>query len=126
MPVGEVSELVLAGPVGLTTPALHEAARARHPDRLDEFRLLVPRDTGGRGPRSAGVRRAQYEAAGDSAVRLALRPRPGGPKIRNQRTILRRNWRGGGTDPRDAVMERLQTSCGASDACGGPGEPARQ
>ena len=42
VPLGEVSELVLAGPVGLTTPALHEAVRREIPYCLDEFRLLVP------------------------------------------------------------------------------------
>ena len=107
VPLGEVSELVLAGPVGLynTRPARGGATPNSH--CLDEFRLLVPHQSGGHGPRSAAARRAQYEAAGDPARALRFARELVGAKIRNQRTFLRRNWRGE-TDPREAVMERLR------------------
>ncbi len=50
--------------------------------------------TGGQGPRSAATRTAQYAAAADPARRLAFARELVAVKIRNQRTLLRRNWRG--------------------------------
>ena len=125
VPVGEVSELVLAGPVSLTTPALHEASRRDIPIAWMSSGFWFIATTGGRGPGSASVRRAQYAAAANSAVSLRFARALVAAKIRNQRTMLRRNWRGGGAE-RDSGSGTAQTSRGASAACGGPGEPARQ
>lgn len=107
VPIGEVSELVLAGPVGLTTPALHEAARRDIPIAWMSSGFWFIASTGGRGPRSAGARRAQYAAAADPAAALRFARALVTAKIRNQRTILRRNWRSG-DDAREAVLERLK------------------
>ena len=106
VPLGEVSELILTGPVGLTTPALHEAARRDIPIAWMSSGFWFLATTGGRGPRSAVARRAQYEAAADPARALRFARELVGAKIRNQRTLLRRNWRGE-TAAREAVMERL-------------------
>jgi CRISPR-associated exonuclease Cas4/CRISPR-associated protein Cas1 len=105
--LGEVSELILVGPVALTTPALHEAVRREIPIVWMSSGAWFLATTGARGPRSAAARRAQYEVAADSARALRFARQLVGAKIRNQRTLLRRNWRGeaGG---REALMERLR------------------
>lgn len=61
---------------------------------------------GGHGPRSAAIRTAQYEAAGDDRRRLSFARDLVTAKIRNQRTILRRNWRGP-EDERAPLLDRL-------------------
>ncbi len=105
--LGEVSELIIAGPVVLTTPALHEAVRREIPIAWMSSGFWFLATTGARGPRSATARRAQYEAAGDPARALRFACELVAAKIRNQRTLLRRNWRGN-PDGRDEVMERLR------------------
>jgi CRISPR-associated protein Cas1 len=90
----EVSELVLAGPVGLTTPAMHELLRRDIPVAWMSSGFWFLGSTGAQGPRSATVRTAQYAFAADAAPRLAFSRDLVAAKIRNQRTLLRRNWRG--------------------------------
>jgi CRISPR-associated exonuclease Cas4/CRISPR-associated protein Cas1 len=103
----EVSELILAGPVALTTPALHEAVRREIPIVWMSSGFWFLATTGARGPRSAAARWAQYEAAADPARGLRFARELVAAKIRNQRTLLRRNWRGD-AGRREAVMERLR------------------
>jgi CRISPR-associated exonuclease Cas4/CRISPR-associated protein Cas1 len=107
VPIGDVSELILAGPVGVTTPALHEAARRDIPIAWMSSGFWFVASTGGRGPRSAAARRAQYAAAADPAAALRFARGLVTAKIRNQRTMLRRNWRGPEAE-RDATLERLR------------------
>jgi len=94
IPFDEVSELVIAGPVNLSTPALHELLRRDIPIAWMSSGFWYLGATGGQGPRSAAVRTAQYKAAADPAHRLAFAKSLVAAKVRNQRTILRRNWRG--------------------------------
>lgn len=63
--------------------------------------------TGGQGPRSAGARMAQYRLHDDDARRLAFARTLVDAKLKNQRTLLRRNWRGGEAE-REPVLERLR------------------
>jgi CRISPR-associated endonuclease Cas1/CRISPR-associated protein Cas4 len=94
IPFDEVSELVLAGPVSLTTPAVHELLRRDAPIAWMSTGFWYLGSTGGQGPKSAAVRTAQYALAADPARRLAFARKLVAAKIRNQRTMLRRNWRG--------------------------------
>jgi CRISP-associated protein Cas1 len=105
--LGEVSELVLAGPVALTTPALHEAVRREIPIAWMSSGFWFLATTGARGPRSAAARRAQYAAAADPVRAQRFARELVAAKIRNQRTLLRRNWRGEAAG-REAVIERLR------------------
>ena len=105
-PFDEVSEVVLAGPVGLTTPAVHELLRREIPVAWVSSGFWFLGATGGQGPRSAAIRTAQYLAAADPARRLAFAKTLTAAKIRNQRTILRRNWRGDAGE-RGPVIDRL-------------------
>ena len=107
VPIGEVSELVLAGPVSLTTPALHEAVRREIPIAWMSSGFWFLATTGARGPRSAGARRAQYAAAADPQAALRFARTLVVAKIRNQRTLLRRNWRGQ-AEAREVAIDRLR------------------
>lgn len=106
IPIGEVSELILAGPVGLSTPALHALARAEVPVTWMSSGFWLLAGTGGRGPRSSANRMAQYAARADPLRRLAFARSLVEAKLRNQRTLLRRNWRGLAVE-REALLERL-------------------
>jgi CRISPR-associated exonuclease Cas4/CRISPR-associated protein Cas1 len=106
VPLDEVSELVLAGPVSLTTPALHELLRRETPVAWTSSGFWFLGATGGQGPKSAAVRTAQYAFAADPARRLAFAKALVEAKIKNQRTFLRRNWRGGEGE-RGPVLDRL-------------------
>ncbi len=102
----DVSELVLAGPASLTTPALHELLRRNIPVAWMSSGFWFLGTTGARGPRSAAIRTAQYTAAADGRHCLAFARDLIAAKIRNQRTLLRRNWRGDGGE-RTALIDRL-------------------
>ncbi len=99
----DVSELILAGPVSLSTPAIHELLRREIPLAWMSSGFWFLGATGAQGPKSAATKTAQYQAAGDPARRLAFARTLVAAKIKNQRTILRRNWRG----PEDEKTERL-------------------
>jgi CRISPR-associated exonuclease Cas4/CRISPR-associated protein Cas1 len=106
VPLGEISELVLAGPVSLSTPAVHEMLRRDIPIAWMSSGFWFLGSTGPQGPRSAAIRTAQYGVAGDDAARLGFARGLIAAKLRNQRTMLRRNWRGTEED-RAPVIDRL-------------------
>jgi len=90
----EVSELVLAGPVALSTPAIHELLRRETPVAWMSSGFWYLGSTGAQGPKSAATRTAQYGFAADETRRHAFARELVNAKIRNSRTLLRRNWRG--------------------------------
>lgn len=106
IPFDEVSELVLAGPVSLTTPAMHELLRRDVPVAWMSSGFWYLGSTGAQGPRSAAVRTAQYAFAADETRRRAFAQGLVAAKIRNCRTMLRRNWRGEDSE-RGPVLARL-------------------
>ena len=106
VPLDEVSELVIAGPVSLTTPTVNELLRRDIPIAWMSSGFWFLGSTGQQGPRSAAVRTAQYALAADPARRLAFAKALTAAKIRNQRTLLRRNWRGADGE-RGPVLDRL-------------------
>jgi CRISPR-associated exonuclease Cas4/CRISPR-associated protein Cas1 len=105
VPIGEVSDLILAGPVSLSTPALHALARAEVPVAWMSSGFWFLASTGGRGPRGAAARTAQFALRADPARRLAFARELVAAKLRNQRTILRRNWRDRAAADPDAGAE---------------------
>jgi len=102
----EVSDLILAGPVSLSTPAMHELLRREVPVAFLSTGFWHLGATGASGPRSSAVRAAQFAFAADPGRCLAAARKLVMAKIRNQRTILRRNWRGADAE-RTEPMERL-------------------
>lgn len=105
----EVSELVLAGRVNLTTPAMHELLRRDIPVAWMSSGFWFLGTTGGQGPRSAKTRTAQYAAAEDTTKQLEFVQSLLDAKIRNQRTQLRRGWRGDDAD-KAAALEKLASA----------------
>jgi CRISPR-associated exonuclease Cas4/CRISPR-associated protein Cas1 len=109
----EISELILAGPVSLTTPAMHELLRREIPVSWSSSGFWFLGATGS-GPRSAAIRQAQYALANDPVRRLAFARVLTAAKIKNQRTFLRRNWRGE-DGARGPVIDRLAIIAGKTD-----------
>ena len=121
IPLDEISELILAGPVSLTTPAMHELLRREIPVSWASTGFWFLGTTGGGGPRGAAIRQAQYSLAGDPVRRLAFARILTAAKIKNQRTFLRRNWRGE-TGERGPVIDRLAILAARTDRAADPFE----
>lgn len=128
--LGEVSELVLAGPVSLSTPALHALVREEIPIAWMSSGFWFIATTGARGPRSAHVREAQYAARSDAFRRLLFARDLVRAKLRNQRTILRRNWRATEAEREHAaetlkrLADRAAKTAGLPELLGVEGEGA--
>lgn len=108
-PLIDVSELALFGPVSISTPTLHALFREDVPVVWFSTGGWLLGHGGGTGPANAHIRTHQYRASFDAARSLAIARGLVAAKIRNQRTMLRRNWRGGtGAEPRDTALARLK------------------
>lgn len=105
----EVSQLVLQGNVYLTTPALHELMRREIPVVWTSFGGWFLGYTAGLGHKNVELRAAQYRVSLDPGLCLELARGWVRAKIANQRTLLRRNWRGG--EPPDEALARM-AECG--------------
>ncbi len=90
----DVSCLVLFGQSSVTTPALHELMRREIPVAWHSYGGWFLGLTQGMGHRNVELRTAQYRASFDERRCLELARGFVATKIRNQRTLLRRNWRG--------------------------------
>ncbi len=92
--LGEVSHVVLHGPVSLTTPALHECFRREIPVSYHSYGGWFLGHTVGAGHRNVETRIHQFRAAADGTICLKLARRLVAAKIRNGRVLLQRNWKG--------------------------------
>lgn len=91
----DVSQVVLQGGVYLTTPALHELMAREIPVTWLSHGGWFLGHTTGLGHKNVELRTAQYRASFDPAHCLRLARDLVAAKIRNQRTLLRRNWKRG-------------------------------
>ncbi len=107
VPLGEVSELVLHGPVSLTTPALAALLREQIPVTYASTGGWVLGHTVSTGHRNVAIRIAQSRAAFDERRALAFARGLVAAKIRNCRVFLRRNFKAGDETERDAALEAL-------------------
>lgn len=107
VPIGEVSELVLHGPVSLTTPALGALLREEIPVTYASTGGWVLGHTVSTGHRNVAIRIAQYRAAFDERRSLAFARTLVAAKIRNSRVLLRRNFKAGDEAERDATLQSL-------------------
>lgn len=89
----EVSQLVLQGSVYLTAPALHELMAREIPVTWLSHGGWFLGHTVGLGHKNAELRAAQYRASFDEQHCLRIARDLVAAKIRNQRTLLRRNWK---------------------------------
>lgn len=105
--IGDVSELVLHGPVGLTTPAVAALLRAEVPVTYASTGGWVLGHTVSTGHRNVSVRIAQYRAAFDERRSLAFARTLVAAKIRNGRVFLRRNAKTGDPVEREAALTAM-------------------
>jgi CRISPR-associated protein Cas1 len=108
----DTSHLVLVGAVDVTTPCLHELMRREIPVSWYSGGGWFLGHTTGTGHRNVELRTAQYRASFDPAFCLRFARGLVASKLRNSRTLLRRNWRG--EEPPDAVLAGLQRSARAA------------
>lgn len=108
-PLISVSEVALFGPVSLSTPTLHELFRRGVPVAWFSTGGWLMGHTHGVASGNAITRTNQYRAAFDETRSLTLARGLVAAKVRNQRTMLRRNWRA--EKPQDGkadVLDRLK------------------
>lgn len=108
VPLIRVSDLVLHGPVSATTPAIGSLLGQDIPVSWMSsggwFQGLArPLGTTG-----LDLRLAQYATASDPCRAARVASGIVAAKIRNQRTILRRNWKAKATEDRDEALLRLK------------------
>lgn len=89
----EVSQVVLFGSSGLSTPLLHELMRREIPVSYHTYGGWFVGHTVGLGHRNVETRTHQYHASFDPHVCLRLAQGWVAAKIANCRTLMRRNWR---------------------------------
>lgn len=108
-PLIGVSQLVLCGAVSLTTPTLHELMRRDIPVTWSSTGGWVMGHTVGTGAKNVDLRIAQYRASFDARRCLDLARGLVAAKIRNSRTMLRRNWKDAARGAeKTAALERLK------------------
>jgi CRISP-associated protein Cas1 len=105
--IGDVSELVLHGPVGLTTPALGALLREQIPVTYASTGGWVLGHTVSTGNRNIAIRITQFRAAFDERRCLMFARSLVAAKLRNSRVFLRRNFKAGDEAERDAALEAL-------------------
>jgi len=99
----DVSDVALFGNVTITTPALTTLLEREIPVSFHSYGGWFRGIAHGIGHRNIEVRTAQYRASFDDNIRLRFARDLVAAKIVNQRTILRRNWRGDETTRRAAL-----------------------
>jgi CRISPR-associated protein Cas4 len=122
-PLIDVSELVVFGPVSVSTPLLHELMSRDIPVAWHSSGGWFLGHTTGAGARNVSVRMAQFHMAFDEARSLAFARGLVAAKIRNSRTLLRRNWKGGElAGEREAPMETLKRLADRAEHARDPNE----
>ena len=103
----DCSQLALFGNVYVTTPALNELMARNIPVTWHSHGGWFMGHTIGTGHKNVELRRAQFRAAEDRSTSLRLAKGLIEAKIRNARTLLRRNWKTGDAPP--ALLEDLNS-----------------
>lgn len=99
------SQLAVFGNVYVTAPALTELMTRGIPVSWHSHGGWFMGHTVGTGHKNVELRRAQFRAADDESFCLRLAKGLIDAKIRNCRTLMRRNWKGGDAPP--ALLEDL-------------------
>jgi len=105
--LGDVSELVLHGPISLTTPALGALMREEIPVTWASSGGWVLGHTVSTGHKNVSIRIAQYRAAFEDRRCLDFARRLVAAKIKNSRVFLRRNFKAGDEAARDSALEAM-------------------
>lgn len=107
VPIGDVSELVLHGPISLTTPTVAALLREEIPITYASSGGWVLGHTVSTGHRNVAIRIAQYRAAFDQRRCLVFARSLVAAKIRNARVFLRRNAKTGDEAERNAALDAM-------------------
>ena len=107
--LNDVSDVALFGNVSITTPALATLMEREIPVAFHSHGGWFRGVTHGLGHRNVEVRTAQYRLSFDASYCLDFARKLVAAKIVNQRTIVRRNWRGD-RDARKTVLDRLNAA----------------
>lgn len=89
----DVSQLALFGNVYVTTPCQHELMRRQIPITWHSYGGWFLGHSHGNGHKNVEIRTAQYRASFDKQICLQIAKGLVRAKIRNARTLMRRNWR---------------------------------
>ncbi len=116
----DVSDVALFGNVSITTPALAALMEREIPVTFHSHGGWFRGMAQGVGHRNVEIRTAQYRLSFDETACLRFARELVAAKITNQRTILRRNWRGV-PEERQVVLDRLSAS---RKSVGGAATPA--
>ncbi|MEX2580847.1 MAG: CRISPR-associated endonuclease Cas1 [Verrucomicrobiales bacterium] len=112
IPIHDVLHLGLFGNVGVSTPVVRELCRREIPVSWFSTGGWYYGQTHGHGLKNVTTRIAQFAAASDETVCLRLARAFVRGKIRNQRTLLRRNH----VEPDEAALKRLKRAADADTA----------
>lgn len=91
--LADLSQVVLMGNVSITTPCVHELLRREVPISWHSYGGWFLGHTIGTGHKNVELRTAQYRRSFEPAFCLSVARSLVAAKIRNSRTLLRRNWR---------------------------------
>lgn len=109
VPMIDVSQVVLLGPVSVTTPALHSLMNSEVPVSWFSTGGWFIGHTTGTGNGNVAVREAQWRCAFDENKCLSLSRGLVAAKVQNSRTMLRRNWRAErDTTNKEQALEKLK------------------
>ena len=103
--LAEISQLVVMGNVYVTTPTLHELMRRNIPITWQSHGGWFLGHTVGTGHANVELRTAQYQGSFDDAVCLRLARGWVQAKIRNSRTLLRRNRPSENDESNDVLVD---------------------
>jgi CRISP-associated protein Cas1 len=110
----DISDVALFGNVSITTPALAALLEREIPVTFHSHSGWFRGVAHGVGHRNVEIRTAQYRMSFDEAACLRFAKEVVAAKIANQRTILRRNWRGS-PEERQAALDRLGAARKSAD-----------
>jgi CRISP-associated protein Cas1 len=116
----DTSQLVLIGNVGITTPCLHELMRREIPVTFMSHGGWFLGHTIGAGHKNVELRTAQYQRSFEPAFCLRFARELVAAKIRNARTLLRRNFKG--DDAPSAALAELRHLAERAPHAREPGE----
>ncbi len=105
----DISDLAVFGNVSITTPALAALMEREVPVTFHSHSGWFRGVAHGIGHRNVEIRTEQYRMSFDEAACLRFARDLVAAKITNQRTLIRRNWRGS-AEERQVVLERLAAS----------------
>ena len=117
----DVSDVALFGNVSITTPALAALLEREIPVTFHSHSGWFRGVAHGIGHRNVEIRTAQYRLSFDEAACLRFAKELVAAKITNQRTILRRNWRGS-PEERQVALDRLGAARKSADGVATPAQ----